>query len=337
MKLTNTQYNSIMQEYRELQQDRDTLIRDRKRELRAKVPGFAEIDDGFVDQGRRALIASLSDSGEQPDFKALTDRVIAQEKDLLRQNGYPDDFLNPPYRCSDCRDTGYVDGEPCHCFRKRAIELVFRDEPVMKRLLTDSFDHFDVTNYPEDRIDSQTGASSRQWATQALEASHHFVENFGEGTRNIVFYGPPGSGKTFLSSCIAGYLLREGKTVLYLSASRLFDVMADHSFNRDSGTDDIGYSSIFSSDLLIIDDLGTELTNAFTSSALFDVISSRGSEEKSVIISTNLALNEIRKRYTERIYSRLVEKYNFYHLFGFDGRYENRLKDLKPAKENGGN
>ncbi|MBQ1843551.1 MAG: ATP-binding protein [Lachnospiraceae bacterium] len=336
MKLTNTQYNSIMQEYRELQQDRDELIRQRKKELRAKVPGFAGLDDDFVDRGRQSLISVLSDGGKKPDFRALTEDVLMQEKELLRQYGYPEDYLEPPYSCPDCRDTGYVDGEPCHCFRKRAIDIVFRDEPVMKRMMTDSFDDFDVTNYPDDRVD-RTGVTARQWAARALRASHGFVDTFGSSVRNIVFYGSAGSGKTFLSSCIAGSLLRTGKTVLYLSASRLFDVMADHSFRRGEASDDVGYSSIFSSDLLIIDDLGTEIPNAFTSLSLFNVISSRGTDEKPVIISTNLDLKEIRDRYTERIYSRLLEQYNFYHLFGFDGRYENGLKDLKPAKKNGGN
>ena len=336
MKLTNTQYNSIMQESRELQQDRDELIRQRKKELRAKVPGFARLDDDFVDRGRQSLISALSDGGKKPDFRALTEDVLRQEKELLRQYGYPEDYLEPPYSCPDCRDTGYVDGEPCHCFRKRAIDIVFRDEPVMKRMMTDSFDDFDVTNYPDDRVD-RTGVTARQWAARALTASHGFVDTFGSSVRNIVFYGSAGSGKTFLSSCIAGSLLRTGKTVLYLSASRLFDVMADHSFRRGEASDDVGYSSIFSSDLLIIDDLGTEIPNAFTSLSLFNVISSRGTDEKPVIISTNLDLKEIRDRYTERIYSRLLEQYNFYHLFGFDGRYENGLKDLKPAKKNGGN
>ncbi|MDD6429147.1 MAG: ATP-binding protein [Lachnospiraceae bacterium] len=335
MKLTNTQYNSIMQEYRRLQQDRDELIRKRKRELREKVPGFARLDDDFIAQGRKALFDSLSQGG-RADFKGLTESVIFQEKDLLRRNGYPEDYLDPPYQCPDCRDSGYIDGEPCHCMKKRAIEIVFKDEPVMKRMLTDRFSDFSLDYYPTDRIDPQTGASARDWAKRALEASRGFVDTFGDGIRNIVFYGSAGSGKTFLSSCIAGSLLREGKTVLYLSAARLFDVMADHSFRRDGYSDDVGYTSIFSSDLLIIDDLGTEISNAFTSLSLFDVIQSRASSEKAVIISTNLDLKEIRGRYTDRIYSRLIERYNFYHLFGFDGRYENGLKNLKPAKKNGG-
>ncbi|MGN0240336.1 MAG: ATP-binding protein [Candidatus Weimeria sp.] len=324
MKLTNTQYNQIMQIYREARQNRDDEIRSRRDELREKIPEFSKLEDSFIDESRR--------HDAHVNYKELTARFIEKEKRLLRENGYPEDYLNPPYQCPDCKDTGYV-GEfldtPCHCFKRHAIDLIYRDEPVMKRLLTDHFDDFDLSGYSSEK--DSTGITSRESAATALEQSRRFVETFDNSFHNLFFYGPSGSGKTFLSSCIAGELINSGHSVVYLSAVRLFNVCADYTFGEKKNTDDYAYKSLFTADLLIIDDLGTEVSNTFTTSSFFNLINDRLLNSKSTIISTNLTFNEISDTYSQRVASRLVEKYNFFHLFGFDGRIENKLKDMKPV------
>lgn len=326
MKLTNTQYNQIMQIYREAQQERDELIRSRRDEIREKIPEFSRLEDAFINKARKR--------DSHVDYTELTARFIGQEKQLLRKNGYPEDYLEPPYQCPDCKDTGYI-GEyhdtPCHCFKKHAIDLIYRDEPIMKRLLTDRFEDFDLSGYPLEKDSS--GLSSRESAQRALEQSKRFVETFDNSFHNLFFYGTSGSGKTFLSSCIAGSLINSGHSVIYISAVRLFQVCADYTFNEKKNTDDYAYKSLFSADLLIIDDLGTEVSNTFTTSSFFYLINDRLLNSKSTIISTNLTLGEIAGAYSQRVYSRLVEKYNFFHLFGFDGRIENKLKDMKPANK----
>ena len=175
--------------------------------------------------------------------------------------------------------------------------------------------------------------SSRENAQQALEQSKRFVETFDNSFHNLFFYGTSGSGKTFLSSCIAGSLINTDHTVIYISAVRLFNVCSDYTFGEKKNTDDYAYKSLFTADLLIIDDLGTEVSNTFTTSSFFYLINDRLLNSKSTIISTNLTLNEVSEIYSQRVYSRLVEKYNFFHLFGFDGRIENKLKDMKPANK----
>ena len=326
MKLTNTQYNQIMQIYREAQQERDELIRSRRDEIREKIPEFSKLEDAFINDARRRDV--------HVDYKELTARFIEEEKKILRNNGYPEDYLEPPYQCPDCKDTGYV-GEyndiPCHCLKKHATDLIYRDEPIMKRLLTDHFEDFDLSGYSSKRDSS--GMSSRENAQQALEQSKRFVETFDNSFHNLFFYGTSGSGKTFLSSCIAGSLINTDHTVIYISAVRLFNVCSDYTFGEKKNTDDYAYKSLFTADLLIIDDLGTEVSNTFTTSTFFYLINDRLLNSKSTIISTNLTLNEVSEIYSQRVYSRLVEKYNFFHLFGFDGRIENKLKDMKPANK----
>ncbi|MDD6550315.1 MAG: ATP-binding protein [Lachnospiraceae bacterium] len=324
MKLTTTQYNQIMQIYQEDRQERDAEVKSRRAELRRKIPEFSALEDAFRSAGRRR--------GMRVNYGGLTAKFIEQEKRLLRENGYAEDYLEPPYHCPDCKDTGYVGADhdiPCHCFKKYAIELVYRDEPVMNRLMTDRFEDFDLANYTSEK--DQSGSTSRECAEKALTQSRRFVETFDSDFRNMFIYGASGSGKTFLTSCIAAELIKTDHPVVYISAVRLFNEMADYTFGDKKNSDNYAYDSLFSADLLIIDDLGTEVSNTFTLSAFFSLINERLLNEKSTIISTNLTLDEVADIYSQRVYSRLVEKYNFYHLFGFDGRIENKLKDMKPA------
>lgn len=326
MKLTTTQYNQIMQIYREYRQDRDAEIRSRRSELRRKIPEFSALEEAFRSAGRRR--------GSHINYRGLTAKFIEQERRLLHESGYPEDYLDPPYHCPDCKDTGYTGADhdiPCHCFKKYATDLIYEDEPVMKRILTDRFENFDLSNYTSEKDNS--GSTSHDCAETAFTQSRRFVETFDNDFRNLFFYGTSGSGKTFLTSCIAASLITTDHPVIYISAVRLFNVMADYTFGDKKNTDDYAYSSLFSADLLIIDDLGTEVTNTFTLSAFFSLINERLQNEKSTIISTNLTLDEVADIYSQRVYSRLVEKYNFYHLFGFDGRIENKLKDMKPATD----
>ena len=138
---------------------------------------------------------------------------------------------------------------------------------------------------------------------------------------NIVFYGSTGVGKTFMTHCIAKALLDTSHTVVYLTSQQLFDILEKNKFGRnDENTSDGQVSYILDSELLIIDDLGTELVNSFTSSQLYNFIEERHLNKRPVIISTNLSFTELRNRYSERIFSRFTGYYNFYMIVGDDIR-----------------
>ena len=153
--------------------------------------------------------------------------------------------------------------------------------------------------------------------TCALPISRHFDETY----NNIIFYGPTGVGKTFMTHCIAKALLDTSHTVIYLTALQLFDILEKNKFGKNDMPEYSGQVSyILESELLIIDDLGTELANSFTSSQLYYLIEERHLNRKSVIISTNLSFKELRDRYSERIFSRFTGYYNFYMIAGDDIR-----------------
>ena len=150
-------------------------------------------------------------------------------------------------------------------------------------------------------------------------------KSFHKDYRNLFFYGTVGTGKSFLSCCIAKELIDQGNLVIYFSASQLFDILSKSTFDRDSTEAASGISDdICDCDLLIIDDLGTELTNAFVSSQLFSCLNSRHLRKKATIITTNLSLGELRDRYSDRIFSRITSNYDICKLTGSDIRMQKK-------------
>ena len=183
----------------------------------------------------------------------------------------------------------------------------------------ENFSHFREDYYPEDMIDPGTGLSSRRLAQTALAEAHRFIEDFSQTHPNLFLYGSTGTGKTFLTNCIAKELLERSFSVLYFSSGQLFDRFSRHSFSSEKEDDDFRYH-VFDCDLLIIDDLGTEMVNAFVSSQLVLLINERLMRRKSTVISTNLTPENFLNPYSERIFSRISSSYQILKLFGDDIR-----------------
>jgi DNA replication protein DnaC len=163
--------------------------------------------------------------------------------------------------------------------------------------------------------------------TKAVQICQNFVKSFHKDYRNLFFYGTVGTGKSFLSCCVAKELMDSGSLVIYFSASQLFDTLSKSTFDKDSKEAVSGISDdICECDLLIIDDLGTELTNSFVSSQLFSCLNNRHLRKKSTIINTNLSLGELRDRYSDRIFSRITSNYEVCKLTGRDIRMQKKTQ-----------
>ena len=152
-----------------------------------------------------------------------------------------------------------------------------------------------------------------------------FIENFDKNFSNLYFYGDTGIGKTFLSNCVAKELMDRGYSVIYFTAFQLFDILSKGIFRREEEAI-AAHQNIFNCDLLIIDDLGTELTNSFTTSQLFLCLNERILRKKSTIISTNLGMNQLADIYSERVLSRISSNYTLIKLFGADIRILKRRR-----------
>ena len=259
--------------------------------------------------------------GSVDELKEEVAALAAERTALLLENGFPADYLEPHYFCPSCQDTGYIDGHKCACFKKAEIELLYTQSNLAEILQKENFDHFSFEWYSDTMKNEATGLTARDTAKRAYDMARNFVRDFDSRFQNLFLYGSTGVGKTFLSHCIAHDLLESSHCVLYFSAFDLFDRLAQTAFSRKSETDP-GEEFILDCDLLIIDDLGTELTNSFVSSQLFLCINERIARRKSTIISTNLKLEDFSSTYSERTFSRIASNYQMIKLIGNDIRIQ---------------
>ncbi len=316
----------IMRDYNERMVMNERDIRERKRVLYNKIPQLDVIDREISRQSIATAKRMMREVGGKP-MEELRQSIAAltQEKEkLIAEAGFDKDFLTPHYRCKDCKDTGFINGKRCHCFSQAAIDLVYAQSHLKEKLAEHNFDTFSLDCYSESDIDSQTGISARDYASRAYDTARKFIRDFDNKNDNLLIYGKTGTGKTFLSECVARELIETGHSVIYLGAFSLFDIIKKGMFARD-GKLPAEYENLLGSDLLIIDDLGTEFSNSMTNSQLFAVINERLNRRKSVIVSTNLRMEEISEVYTGRVFSRFMENYTFIRMYGEDIRIRKRM------------
>jgi DNA replication protein DnaC len=327
MPLSNSQYDEIMREYDKRQLSNRRIMDARRREVYARIPRLRQIDSEVAsDSVRRARLLLDGDATATASLHEELSSKSETRSALLEGAGYPADYLDPIYSCPDCRDTGYCDGRKCHCFRQAIINTVYAQSNIHSILEKENFDAFSFDYYPADEINSTTGLSALATAQNAVRDCHNFIDEFDKKPKNLFFYGKTGVGKTFLSNCVARELLDLGYSVIYFTAFQLFDILSKGVFEKDSDAIET-HRNIFDCDLLVIDDLGTELSNAFTTSQLFLCVNERLLRGKSTIISTNLGLNQIVDVYSERTFSRICDSYTLINLFsGVDIRIQKRRR-----------
>lgn len=328
MQLLNEQYNFLYAEYNETQTKNNRLLLERQKEIQSALPEIDELDRTISDLS--VNMVKMAFDGINADVEKLKNEiaVISRKKEsILVQNGYPADYLQPVYRCADCRDTGYIGNEKCHCFKTRIVEYLYQQSNIQDILETENFTSFSEDCYPDDYIEETTGLTPRENIQKIHRAALYFSENFDKTGDNLLLYGNTGVGKTFLTHCIAKRALDRCHTVVYLTSPGLFDILEKNKFDKDisSFEKSATVSYILNCDLLIIDDLGTELCNSFTVSQLHQVIDTRLVHRNSTIISTNLSFDDLREQYSERIFSRITSSYSLLKLTGDDIRLKKAI------------
>lgn len=338
MGLSNAQYEAIRRVYTERQLREENALRARTEEVYRKIPELkeiaAEISGAAVDAAHR-LVAG--DAGASSGLRNRIAVLKEKKRQLLLKNGYPEDYLEPHYVCADCNDTGYIDGEKCHCFREREIRLLYDQSNLRELLKTQNFSHFDLSLFDDTKPDPRTGKTVRAYMREVMTTCRLFAAAFASEHGSLLFTGKTGLGKTYLSCCIAKELLDQGMSVIYLPAAQMFDIFSREKFGDRDGSESpelIRSRSDFlrECDLLIIDDLGTELVNTFTVTQLFAVINGRLVNHKGTIISTNLSTNEMRDEFTDRIMSRIVSGYRIIPLYGDDVRIRRKMREISAGR-----
>lgn len=336
MALKNSQINCILREYDRKQQENRRQLRERQEEIYKILPAVREIEQELASNAVEATKLTLSGSESAIDELREKNQSLMEAKTaLLTSHGYSTDYLCLSYFCPDCKDTGYItehiwqnedhillSSNKCHCFKQAIVDLLYTQSGIRSAIEQENFSTFCYDYFSQDYIDRNLGISSYENIVRAVATCQNFIQNFDKEFQNILFYGNAGVGKTFLSNCIAKELLNSSHTVIYLTAFQFFDILERHKFDKND-TDysmEEKFQGIMDCDLLIIDDLGTELTNSFINSQLYLCVNERLLSKHSTIISTNLSLDEIRELYSERIFSRITSNYTIIKLFGEDIR-----------------
>lgn len=333
MGISNTQYRDIMFRYDQTRMKNQRLLDQRYETLFREIPELESIQNEIMNlslqQARKELIHPEEETDAAvAEYNQRRKKLLDKKTSLLLTHNYPADYLNTIYNCPDCRDTGYIDNRPCHCLKHAETLALYESSNLMEILNAENFSTFDEMYYNDSEVNDNISLTPRQNILKVRDICMDFIRHFDDSYDNLLFYGPTGVGKTFLTHCIAKQLLDTSHTVIYLTSLQLFDILEKNKFNKeDAYTSNEQISYILNSELLIIDDLGTELVNSFTASQLYYFIEERHIHRRSTIISTNLSFQELRDRYSERIFSRFTGYYNFYMIVGEDIRIKKAISE----------
>jgi DNA replication protein DnaC len=330
MALKNDQYNRVLREYDERRLRNKYELDKRRQEAYQAIPKLKELEDELISlSAQSGRLALFGNTGALDELKSNSSKLKEQQKQLILDNGYPEDYLLIQYNCNKCKDTGFIGNEKCNCFKQAIADMIYEGSNIKSVLDRENFSAFSFKYYSDDYIDESIGLSPLSNMQKIVASCKSFIRHFDKKNENLLFLGNTGVGKTFLANCIARELLDRGYTVIYLTAFRLFDILEKYKFGREAenslaAADQFEY--ILDCDMLIIDDLGTELSNSFTTSQLYLIINERLLRQKSTLISTNLSLDNLNTNYSERIYSRIISNYCIRRVVGEDIRLHKAIK-----------
>lgn len=325
---------AIKREYDKVKAKNKAIRRMRQEEVYARIPRIMEIKKEIAKSGRDLTRKMLvGEEVTEADTKAMENKAkkLMQERlFLLTEHNYPTDYLDEIYDCDICKDEGTVGIHKkwCKCYQKRMTEQLVEKSNMSGTLSAENFDTFDLSifsNVP----DENHGVSPREYMKERYKKAHEYVGGFDHNRGNLLLVGPTGTGKTFLTHCIAEDLIRRGFLVVYFTAIGVLNKIKEASFDKSYEAKQM-VAMMHQADLLIIDDLGTEMTTDFSVSELFGIINDRLIQpRKATLISTNLTPDNIQDRYSERLSSRILGKADIWEFFGDDLRIALKLKEYE--------
>ena len=309
----------------ERKNEAETIQKERQIEAIKKIPEIGAYIKELYDFSTDFVKAMTAENFEarMREIADANSRAQVKIRTLLRENGLPDDYLDTPYTCRECCDTGFVGGYVCSCRKELLRELNVRDLEAVSPARECRFDNFSL-GYYSDVPDARYGVSPREKMADILEYCKAYADDFDTGSNSIYMCGATGLGKTHLSLAIANTAARKGYSVVYYSAPNLLSDMEREKFSRDrdrySSSKLLTEAKALGCDLLIIDDLGSEFITQFSVTQIYNILNDRINRSKPVIISTNLSLDELEKKYSERVTSRIIGSFTPLFFIGNDIR-----------------
>lgn len=288
-------------------------------EISNEIPELKTIQTKLAQVGLNISKAFLTSKNPQAEIDKLRIESLAlqdRKKKILKENGYSEDALSIKYTCPACEDTGFIGGRRCKCYINLLKEIERAKIEKIAPIDECTFESFDTNYYPEE----MDGVCPKKKAEIIKENCKRYATSFTKRSKSLLFMGNTGLGKTHLSLAIANVVINRGYSVIYGTAQNILRDLQNENFGR---TDNLKYfeNEILSTDLLILDDLGTEFKNQFTVSCLYNIINSRLCAKLPTIISTNYTFEELEEKYDQRITSRITGQYSTLILVGNDIRY----------------
>ena len=315
----------LMNMYEKIRTEENHKLAQRREEIKNKYPEILEIDTTIQKLCLNLSMAALKGINNPKDLDNIKDAITdlrAKKYEMLVYHGYSPEYLNLHYNCAKCKDTGFIGIEKCSCFKSKLVKLYYKDSELEEAVKTNNFKNFNIDLYPNRKLNDERYTPRKNIEDILDYITREYLPTFKNSNTNLLFYGNSGTGKTFLSWCIAKELLDRGFLVVYKTADDLLRALKDIKFNNDTDLENL----LINCDLLIIDDLGSEQITDFSSTELFTLINKKILKNKKMLISTNLTLPLISKRYSERISSRIIGEFKLFKFFAEDIRIQLNLK-----------
>lgn len=314
----------IMNIYETIRLKEEESLRKRKEEIEIHLPEVIQLEKSI---GKLCIQMSLNalrnlDNREEylTEVKEKITTLRMKKSELLVEHGYSMDYLELKYNCPKCKDTGFIGREKCVCYKKKLVQIYYANTDLSKLLSKNNFDNFTFDYYANINSGPER-YSPKENIEIIVSKAWNFIKNFNESDENLLFYGNSGTGKTFLSHCIAKELLDKGHFVVYKTSEDLIKCLKDIKFNGNLELEDY----LINCDLLIIDDLGTEMSSDFSKTELFNLLNSKLLKSKKMLVSTNYSLDGLLNIYSERITSRLMGNFDICKFYGKDIRLQKRM------------
>ena len=292
----------------------------RKKEIYEKFPRIKVIDRTIASFGQQAAIKA-QEGINVDEFKEKLKELDREKEEILSENSYPKDYLKIHYHCEICKDTGFVNTKTCSCRKKLIVEKKYSQSNISRLVQRENFRTFNANLYSKN-LYKDYPISPYENIKRIVNDAKIYANNFPNSYRNLYIFGDVGRGKTFLINSIAKEILDKNYSVLYLTATKLFSFMNDYLYAFSERKEELKekYDLIFDSDLLIIDDLGSENDRNSNESNLFEIVNDRIINKKPMIFSSNYSEDELIEFYGDRIFSRIIGSSHVMEIFGEDLR-----------------
>ena len=292
----------------------------RSAQIREEIPEINKIQAGLQQVGleiSQLFFYKQNTDEKVAELRARSEALVEERSRLLKANGYRENAMKPQFVCEMCEDKGFINGRMCTCHKQLLKDLMRKEVSHFAPFDKCTFDNFVLDYYSEQPMEN--AIIPRQRAEKIFDTCRKYAQNFSLNSKNLIFFGGAGLGKTHLSLAIANVVINKGFNVCYGTSQNICDDLQSEQFGR---TDNINYTKnqVLGCDLLVLDDLGTEIDNQYSIATVYNIVNSRLLAGRPTIISTNYTFSKLEEKYDKRITSRLTGEYVPFYFIGNDIR-----------------